>query len=122
MSKNCYIHPILEQEFAKIPEGIRHEIDLYFDIVVRINEILERRGWCQADLARVMGKKEPEISKWLSGKHNFTIQTIAKIETALGEDIISVKKYRKSRKPYNYDLYGQKGNWLNEPEEPGYNK
>ena len=42
-----------------------------------------------------------EISKWMSGQHNFTIATIAKIEVALGEDILSVKHYRKPVSGYN---------------------
>ena len=30
------------------------------------------------------------ISKWLTGRHNFTTQTIARIETALGSKLISI--------------------------------
>jgi hypothetical protein len=48
-----------------------------------------------------MSKRESEISKWLGGGHNFTIATIAKIEVALGEDILSVKHYRKPVSGYN---------------------
>ncbi|MDO5129105.1 MAG: hypothetical protein Q4D64_04200 [Prevotellaceae bacterium] len=29
-------------------------------------------------------------SKWLTGRHNFTMQTIAKIETALGCKLINI--------------------------------
>ena len=36
----------------------------------------------------VMGKTETEVSRWLSGTHNFTIATIAKITKVLGEAII----------------------------------
>lgn len=38
----------------------------------------------------MLGKKEPEISKWMRGTHNFTIGTIAAIEAALGEPILRV--------------------------------
>lgn len=44
----------------------------------------------QKDLAMRLGKKEPEISKWMRGTHNFTIDTLVSIEEALGEPIISV--------------------------------
>jgi len=37
-----------------------------------------------------MGKKESEISKWLSGTHNFTIETIAKIQGELKEVLIVI--------------------------------
>ena len=36
----------------------------------------------------------------MSGQHNFTIATIAKIEVALGEDILSVKHFRKAESAY----------------------
>jgi hypothetical protein len=36
-----------------------------------------------------MNKTEAEISKWLSGFHNFTIKTIAKIEAVLNDKVIT---------------------------------
>jgi hypothetical protein len=42
-------------------------------------------------LARMLDKKASEISKWLTGTHTFITKTIAKIEVALGEDIIHVE-------------------------------
>lgn len=38
----------------------------------------------------MLGKKEPEISKWMRGTHNFTIDTISSIENALGVQILQV--------------------------------
>ena len=80
---------------ARIPEETSRHHELLVDIGERIEEILKRKGWTQSDLAKAMSKRESEISKWLGGGHNFTIATIAKIEVALGEDILSVKHYRK---------------------------
>lgn len=42
----------------------------------------------QKQLADKLGKKPSEISKWLSGLHNITLESIIKMEIALGEDII----------------------------------
>ncbi|BDX38457.1 hypothetical protein CYCD_18120 [Tenuifilaceae bacterium CYCD] len=73
---------------------ISNEIDIYvnhsFDIVDRIHEILLKQGKEQKDLAQLLNKSESEISKWMSGTHNFTIKTIAKIESVLGESIIQL--------------------------------
>lgn len=38
----------------------------------------------------MVGKKESEVSKWLTGTHNFTLKTIAKISAVLGEPIVEV--------------------------------
>ncbi len=44
----------------------------------------------QKDFARLLGKTETEVSKWLSGTHNMTLATISKISCALNQDIIKV--------------------------------
>lgn len=72
----------------KVTGEVRRFVDHSFDIVDQIFEILGRQGKTQRDLAKMLGKKESEISKWMQGTHNFTIKSIAKIEDALGEPII----------------------------------
>ncbi len=54
----------------------------------RIKFLLEKKGLMQKDLADLLGKKESEISKWLSGSHNFTLRTISNIEAALDEEVL----------------------------------
>ncbi|SEH39907.1 helix-turn-helix domain-containing protein [Chryseobacterium culicis] len=65
-------------------------IDKYSDIVLRINQILKEKNISQKDLATSMGKSPSELSKWLSGNHNLTLRSIAKIEAELGESIIEI--------------------------------
>lgn len=65
-------------------------VALSFRIVDRIHEILAGKGLKQKDLAQRLGKSESEISRWMRGTHNFTIDTLVSIEEALGEPIISV--------------------------------
>ena len=50
-------------------------------------------GLTQKDFAQKLHKRESEISKWLTGRHNFTMQTIAKIETALGCKLINIARW-----------------------------
>lgn len=57
-------------------------------IANQIIMVLEKKGMKQKDLASLLGKKEAEVSRWLAGFHNFTIKSIAKIESALGEQLI----------------------------------
>lgn len=81
---------IIETRRAKVSEDVRRRVDLSFLIVDRIHYVLEQRGLRQKDLASMLNKKESEISKWMRGTHNFTIETIAQIEKALGEPILQV--------------------------------
>jgi transcriptional regulator with XRE-family HTH domain len=42
----------------------------------------------QKQLADALGKNASEISKWLSGLHNITLESITKMEAVFGADII----------------------------------
>lgn len=59
-------------------------------IAQRIMWILKSKKMSQNDLANMMGKNCSEISRWLSGRCNFTIATLEKIERALGRKIVVV--------------------------------
>lgn len=68
----------------------REFIRLNVSVANRIYDILEERGMSQKDFAKLMGKTEAEVSRWLSGTHNFTMETIARINYALGENVLEV--------------------------------
>lgn len=76
----------------RIPEDIENKVYLSMGVSDRISEILKERGMTQKDFAKGMHRSEAEISRWLGGMHNFTLSTISKISTYLGEDIIQIKK------------------------------
>ena len=65
-------------------------VDLSFKIVDRIHEILKAKGLKQKDLALRLGKKESEISRWMRGTYNLSLDKLMAIEDALGEPIIAV--------------------------------
>ncbi|OJV14828.1 MAG: transcriptional regulator [Dyadobacter sp. 50-39] len=65
-------------------------VDTSFNLSDRIHEILESKGLTQKDLAEMLGKKESQVSKWMTGTHNFTIRTLALLEVTLGASIFQV--------------------------------
>lgn len=95
MKSKEYTNPLFAEMFDEIPEESRRQSSLSFSITARIVELLLKKGWSQADFAKAAGKKESEISRWMSGTHNFTLKTISFIETVLGEDIIRVTRKQK---------------------------
>jgi len=44
----------------------------------------------QKELASKLGKRESEVSKWLSGEHNLTVKSLLKMEAVLGKPIVRV--------------------------------
>ena len=53
---------IIEARRKQVNPSVRQDIDLSFQIVDRIHEILQAKGLKQKDLALLLGKKEAEIS------------------------------------------------------------
>ena len=81
---------MFQEEIAKVPIDLRLELDLSFAIADKIDAILKKKGMTQKEFAKKMNKTEAEVSRWLSGTHNFTLKTIAKITAVLGESIVTI--------------------------------
>lgn len=81
---------LFQDELSKIPSVVKAQFDLNYGIADKIDNILREQHLTQRDLARMTGKRESEVSKWLTGRHNFTLKTIALISTALGQPIITI--------------------------------
>ena len=75
---------------ARTSPLVKKRVSRNLAIAERIYEILEEKKMKQKDLAKLMKKQPSEISKWLTGLHNFELKTIDAIEVALGCDIITV--------------------------------
>ena len=83
---------VAERMMAKMPDDVKIFVNKYADIVVRVNQLLREKKYSQKDLAEKLEKSPSEISKWLSGNHNFTLRSIAKLEAELGDTILYVPK------------------------------
>jgi len=83
---------ILKEILDETPKEVDAFVKLYGDIVVRVHQILKEKGINQKDLAERLGKTPSEISKWLSGSHNFTLSSLSKLQSELEETIIYVPK------------------------------
>lgn len=57
------------------------------EIVARLREILRRRGLSQREFARLTGKTEAEVSRWLSGSMGISKANIRKLEAVLNEPL-----------------------------------
>jgi len=71
------------------PETQRY-VQKNLTFVAEVARLMQEKGWTQKELAQKLGKTESEVSKWLSGTHNLTLKSIAKIETALEATLLEV--------------------------------
>jgi antitoxin component HigA of HigAB toxin-antitoxin module len=79
-----------DEILTRTPDSVKQEVKKNVAIAARIIHILRSQGKTRRDLARLLGKSESEITRWLSGFHNLELKTIYKIEEALGVDVIMV--------------------------------
>lgn len=61
-------------------------------IAIKINQILSSLKMTQRELATKLDVSPQQVSKIVKGKENLTLETITKLEAALGINIISILK------------------------------
>lgn len=83
---------VFQRVLDNTPKDVEIFVDLYADLVVRINQLLREKGISKKELAENMDKHPSEISKWLNGEHNFTLRSLAKLSAELGEPLLEVPK------------------------------
>ena len=84
MSKpRVYESALIKELKAQITPEISEQNDRRMGLAVKINESLRSRGLTNQEFAFMIGKKPSEITRWLSGTHNFTTETLWEIERVL---------------------------------------
>lgn len=78
-----YDSPTLRRIAERIPEELSQQNDRRMGLAVKITEALRAKGLTNQEFAFMMGKKPSEITRWLSGTHNFTTETLWEIERVL---------------------------------------
>jgi transcriptional regulator with XRE-family HTH domain len=90
---------VVERLRARILPENRIFVRKNLAISEQVEALRKEKGWTQKELAQKLGKTESEVSRLLSGLHNLTLKSIAKLEAELGSDIIitpleASKKYK----------------------------
>jgi hypothetical protein len=67
------------------PEENKKFIDKYSNLVIRINEIIKKKG-----ITKNINDSSSEISKWLNNEFDFTLRSIVALEVELDEDLIKI--------------------------------
>ena len=90
-SKNSKIYsPIIKEAYDRISD-VEWETDaLTESIASRIDQVMKEKGISKKQLAELTHRRPSDVTRWLSGGHNFTCKTIALIQHALGTAIITI--------------------------------
>lgn len=80
----------LRELLSGITPEERAEARLSFQISNRLDSLMQEKGLTKKQFAEAIGKRPSEITRWLSGEHNFTVSTLAMLSTFFGQPIITV--------------------------------
>ncbi len=81
---------LFDQIVAETPPELKKQLDMSFAIADKLDAPLKELGLTQIEFAHMIGHTQAEVSRWLSGTHNFTLATLAKISVALGVNLFTV--------------------------------
>jgi transcriptional regulator with XRE-family HTH domain len=92
--KNLFKGNLLKNLIQEMQEIEKIRVETKFNLANNIEALLKNKGISKSEFAALMGKSPSEISKWLSGKHNFTIDTLMEIAHALRTDLTELLKFK----------------------------
>lgn len=73
-----------------LPREVQLRTKLSIAIAKRIEFLMKQQGLTKKQFAEAMGRRPSEITKWMSGEHNFTIGTLARLSAFFEQPIIEV--------------------------------
>lgn len=82
----------LENLLEEITPEQQARTDNKMMLAASIAYAMEAKGWNNIQLMEALGKKDPsEITRWLSGTHNFTADTLSDIGRVLNRNFFNFK-------------------------------
>lgn len=88
MIKSKKANGVLGQLLAKIDRTELEKTSNRMLVAAKIGNALQQKKITQKKIAKIMSRSESEISEWLSGDRNFTIDTLTEISVALNISLI----------------------------------
>jgi|SRR5690554_1021257 transcriptional regulator with XRE-family HTH domain len=81
----------LESLLEEITPEEQHRTDVRMQLAATIADAMEEKGWNKRQLMEAMGKRNPsEVTRWLSGTHNFTVDTLTDLGRVLNRNFINI--------------------------------
>lgn len=78
-----YKSPILSELISTISKEELEKTESKMRLAVKIADAIKAKGYGKTEFAKKIKKNNSEISKWLSGTHNFTHDTLILLQNEL---------------------------------------
>jgi len=98
-----YSSPLIQAMADAVTPQEQEQTDYKMKLATKIYMAMKAIGMTQTQFAESMGKPISLISRWMSGTHNFTIDTLIDIQRVLGISLLDVGT-AKSQVEVNFKL------------------
>lgn len=82
----------LHEIIGVLPLEVQIRTKLSVAIANRIEALMREKGMSKKQFAEALGRRPSEVTKWLSGEHNFTVATLSRIGAFFEKPIIEVTR------------------------------
>lgn len=90
-----YKSPLIDELLEETTPLEMEQTKTKMQIAAKIEDFLRLKGWSKSEFAQKVGKNPSEITKWLSGVQNFTIDVLMEIAIAFEVNISELFKHNK---------------------------
>lgn len=84
-----YKSPILKELLENISQEELEKTESKMHLAIKIAEAIKVKGYAKNEFAKKINKNNSEISKWLSGTHNFTHDTLILLQKELDINLVN---------------------------------
>lgn len=88
-----YNSPLIDEIFDSISSKEEKRVKYKMLIAAKIEDAMKAKGWNKTKLLEATGQKNASVAtKWFSGTHNFTFDTLFDIQEALGINLLNINE------------------------------
>ena len=91
-----YNSNIIDEMFNEISQEDFEKTNKKMKLAIKIADSIKSNGWKKSEFAKIIKQQPSVISKWLSGTHNFTTDTLIDLENILNIKLLHVDQKSES--------------------------
>lgn len=91
-----YTSNIIDEMFDEISQEDFDKTTTKMKLALKIADAIKSNGWKKSEFAKIAKQQPSVISKWLSGTHNFTTDTLIDLENILNIKLLHVDQKSES--------------------------
>ena len=115
---NTKPNSILSKFLDTVSDLDQKKTDTQMLLAAKIDDAIKAKGWKKKDLLSALGKKNPSlVTKWLSGTHNFTVDTLVALEDVLDIELFNLSIENRLQYKASITIFSQEENlfsWKNQ--------